>query len=256
MIGFFAPNISRRTCDLTDMETRTTGAANTLDAVRRQMRRMVVLGSLLGVLLTTGCSTTYDDARDAYRGYAAERAAAIKRLRSEAAAVRVAELGPAVRSSSAECEARGPDQIFGPDTVSCDADLWLIYTGPADGTSKDEIWAAEKTAVRALVDGLESAGWPEKGWAPKLDQSMADPSYDPYPLGTFAPGKGDVYASLYLVDRGLHRQDPEDAFVRQPAALQPADGAPFTVAVQFSYQYVTEAECDDCSEKSPTSWPK
>lgn len=250
--NFYPPS-----CDQTDMRDHPTDPAHTLNRVQRSSLRVAAAVVLVCALLTTGCAMgyEYDDARDAYASTAEDRAAAAKRLRSEAAKLEVGELGEPVRSSSAECEAGPQTTIGGTDTVSCDVDLWLVYTGEPDGTAPDTVWAAEKTAVRALVAGLDAAGWREAQWGPQLEQSMADPSYNPYPLYNGTAAKEPVDVNLHLTDRHTHRQYPESSFFRTPSTFRPSDDAPFKVAVQFRYTYLVEASCEDCYDKSPTSWP-
>lgn len=209
---------------------------------------------MLCLIVLTGCGSRYHDAREAYEQTADERAAAHRELRNEAAGFSVPRLGMPRTTSDARCTARPMDRIFGSDTVHCTATRAVAYrVGDADA-SPDALWDAEKAAVEDVVDDLDRSGWERNEWGPQLDQSLADRSYDPYPVYNGTDAKKPVDARLVLLDRRWHRSD-ELYDEMQPFARMLDDRESGAVVVVVLTTTYFSSDCDDCAFREPTTYP-
>lgn len=221
-------------------------------AAPRRRRSLFVLG-LLGLLAIAGCGR-YQDTREVYDDTAGERAAAHRDLRTEATGFAVSRLGTPRTTTDASCSARPKSALFGTDTVSCTATRSVAYGFGDVDASPDELWDAERSAVRAVVDDLDRSGWDRTEWGRQLDQSLADRSYDPYPVHNLTDAKDPVSVRLFLLDRRWHESDElyEEA---EPFARTLDDGeSGAVVVVVFSKSYVS-TDCDECAFSEPTTYP-
>ncbi|MQA77285.1 MAG: hypothetical protein GEV10_02190 [Streptosporangiales bacterium] len=125
--------------------------------------------------------------------------------------------------------------------------------GDADA-SPDVLWAAERSAMKDVVDDLDRAGWERTEWGAQLDQSLADRNYDPYPVYNSTEAKDPVSVRLYLIDRRWH-QPGELYDEAQPfAAMLDNSESGALVVVVFTETYL-RADCGECTDHEPTTYP-